>query len=49
VPPSEQKAGHGQAFEQMLALKPGLEFGLAAGAAIVPDRQDACCVNRRRN
>jgi hypothetical protein len=49
VPPPEQKAGHGQAFEQMLALKPGLEFGLAAGAAIVPDRQDALLRHRRRN
>ena len=39
--PAEQEAGHGQPFEQMLALEPGLELGLAAGAAIVEDRQDA--------
>ena len=37
----EQKAGNGQPFEQMLALEPGVELGLASRAGIVPDRQDA--------
>jgi hypothetical protein len=41
VPPTEQEPGHGEALLQMLALEPLLEFGLAAGDAIVEDRQDA--------
>ena len=41
MPPTEQEAGHGEALLQMLALEPLLEFGLAAGDAIVEDRQDA--------
>ena len=39
--PPKQETGHGQPLEQMLALEPGFELGLAAGAAIVEDRQDA--------
>ena len=41
MPPPEQEAGHGEPFQQMLALEPCVEFGLAAGAAVVEDRQDA--------
>jgi hypothetical protein len=41
MPPPKQEARHGEPFEQVLALKPRIEFGLAAGAAIVPDGQDA--------
>ena len=48
MPPSEQEAGHGQPLLQMLALEPCLEFGLAAGTAIVQDRQDAVLLCRHR-
>jgi hypothetical protein len=41
VPAAEQEAGHRQPLLQMLALEPCLELGLAAGAAVVEDRQDA--------
>ncbi len=41
MPPAEQEAGHRQPLEQMLALEPFLELGLAAGAAVVEDREDA--------
>jgi hypothetical protein len=39
--PPVQEAGHGQPFGQMLALEPGVEFGLTSGPAVVPDRHDA--------
>src|SRR6185437_1545872 len=41
MPPPEQEAGHGEPLEQVLALEPFLELGLAAGAAVIEDRQDA--------
>ena len=41
MPAAEQKAGQGQPFDEMLALEPLFELGLAAGAAVVEDRQDA--------
>ena len=41
MPSAEQKAGNSEPFQQMLALEPRLEFSLAAGAAVVPDRQDS--------
>ena len=41
MPAAEQEAGHRQPLDQMLALEPVLELGLAAGAAVVEDRQDA--------
>ena len=37
---AEQKARHTKPLDQMLALEPGVEFRLAAGAAIVEDRED---------
>ena len=40
MPPAEQEAGNREPLEKMLALKPGVEFGLATGAAVVPDRKD---------
>ena len=40
MPSSEQEAGHGEPLEQMLALKPRVQFRLTTGAAVVPDRQD---------
>ena len=48
MPPAEQKARHGQPLVQMLALEPGVEFGLAAGTAVVEDRQDAGLRARHR-
>ena len=41
VPPAVEKARHAKPFDEMLALKPGLELGLAAGAAVVEDREHA--------
>ena len=41
MPAAEQETRNGEPLQQMLALKPGVEFSLAAGAAVVPDRQDA--------
>ena len=38
---AEQKARHGKPLDEMLALEPGFEFRLAAGAAIVEDREDS--------
>ena len=38
---AEHKTRHGEPLDEMLALEPGFEFRLAAGAAIVEDREDA--------
>jgi hypothetical protein len=36
---TEQEARNRKPLQQMLALKPRVEFGLMAGTAIVPDRE----------
>ena len=41
MPPSEHETGNGEPLQQMLALKPRLEFCLAPGAAIIKDRKNA--------
>ena len=46
--PAEQKAGHVSRSPQMLALKPGVEFGLSARTAIIPDRQNSGLRARHR-
>ena len=41
MPAAEQEARNGQPLHQMFTLEPRLEFGLTAGAAVVPDCEDA--------
>ncbi len=38
---AEHKTRHAKPLDEMLALEPGFEFGLAAGAAVVEDGEDA--------
>jgi hypothetical protein len=38
---TEQEARNRKPLQQMLALKPRVEFGLMAGTAIVPDRENS--------
>ena len=41
VAAAEQKAGHREPLDEMLALEPGFEFRFAPSAAIVEDREYA--------
>jgi hypothetical protein len=38
---TEQEARNRKPLQQMLALKPRIEFGLAAGTPIIPDRENS--------
>src|SRR5262249_9807583 len=40
MPTREQETGNSESFEEVLTLKPGVEFRLPARAAVVPDGQD---------
>ena len=41
MPAAEQKARNGEPLLQMFTLEPGVEFGLAAGTAVVKDRKNS--------
>jgi hypothetical protein len=43
MPPAEQKPGHGEPLDEMLALEPCVKFSVAPGCNVVEDRQNALC------